>query len=69
MKLSRKDYNEMAEIIREASWLIDVAPHTAKEVGIDPYDLVMNLGYFFEASGTIQKNTADCIRENLWFII
>ena len=48
MRASRKDYNEMAEIIREASWLIDVAPHTAKEVGIDPYDLVMNLGYFFE---------------------
>ena len=48
MKLSRKHYNEMAKIIREVSWLIDVAPHTAKEIGIDPYDLVMNLGYYFE---------------------
>ena len=46
--ITKKHYNAMAKIIREASWLIDVAPHTAKEVGIDPYDLVMNLGYYFE---------------------
>ena len=46
--ITKKHYNAMAEIIREASWLIDRGSHNAKEVGIDPYDLVMNLGYYFQ---------------------
>ena len=46
--ITKKHYNEMAKIIREASWLIDKGSHTAKEVGIDYYDLVNDLGLYFE---------------------
>ncbi len=46
--ITRKHYNEMAKIIKEASWLIDKGPHTAKDIGIDYYKVIMNLGYYFE---------------------
>ena len=46
--ITEKQYKAMAKIIKEASWLIDRGSHTAKNVGINPYDLVYNLGYYFQ---------------------
>lgn len=45
--ITRKHYNKMAKIIKEASWLIDKGSHTAKDIGIDPYDLIYNLADYF----------------------
>ena len=45
--ITRKHYNAIAEIIKDASWLVNKGPHTAKDVGVDPYDLIHNLADYF----------------------